>query len=361
MEDKRFPNNLSQENQILQSQNRRLRERLLQLYLQINQLTSISEANGIPVSTNQQQNHLSSKKLVGEYSFVKSERMILPNGAIYSATFNPKVDKVALAALNGSVTICSPQLKTTATIQAHSLACRDVFWSDAGLISCGFDKIMKIWDVEHQTSQDFYTGGLTHAVCGSDSDSNVLFAAASDNVFWVDKRRPSPITISVPSPATAVSTFDNLIIYGDYDGVLTAIDRRALHEGNKWEIPLGGGAFSHISKVLPSGKFVVTTAKSQPILIELDDEPHSTLMAYEAPMRFGCRADITEKNLIFSGDFATLCGGRMAGFCDGLGEPFLFEDVGGFDYGAIFINNIAQKVLTYSEDGVITVYSLKQL
>ena len=363
MDQKQFPS-LSEENQILQSENRRLRERLLELYLQINTLSSVSQANGIPLTNASNNQYISSKKLVGEYQFVQTERSILPTGAIYSAALNPKADRIALAALNGTVTIITGSLSTVAQIQAHSLSCRDVFWGEVGLISCGFDKFVKIWDVEKQTSQDFNTGGLTHAVCGTESDPNTIYAAATDNVFWIDKRRPSPITITVDSPATAVTTYGDYIIYGDTTGRIKYLDKRKMDE--VYEIFMDGesGAVSSLSKVISGGRFVVTTAKGKPVLMSQTDsgeEPAPTGLSYEAPMRFGCRADITEKNLIFSGEFATLCGGRMAAFIDGdSGEPMLFEDVGGFDYGAIFINNIAQKVLTYSEDGVVTLYSLRQ-
>ena len=363
MEQKQFPS-LSEENQILQSENRRLRERLLELYLQINTLSSVSQANGIQLTHSSSNNHISSKKLVGEYQFVQTERSIMPTGAIYSAALNPKADRIALAALNGTVTIITGSLSPVHCIQAHSLSCRDVYWGEVGLISCGFDKFVKIWDVEKQTSQDFNTGGLTHAVCGSESDANTLYAAASDNVFWIDKRRPSPITITADSPATAVTTYNDYIIYGDTEGRIHYLDKRKMDEVFQIFLDGGSGPVSSLTKVISGGRFVVTTAKGKPVLMAESsdsDQPTPTGLAYEAPMRFGCRADITEKNLIITGDFATLCGGRMAAFIDGDGgEPMLFEDVGGFDYGAIFINNIAQKVLTYSEDGVVTIYSLRQ-
>ena len=362
MEAKQLPS-LSEENQILQSENRRLRERLLELYLQINTLSSVSQANGIPLSNSTNNNTISSKKLIGEYQFVKSERSIMPTGAIYSAALNPKGDRVALAALNGTVTIITGSLAQVQCLQAHSLACRDVYWGEVGLVSCGFDKFVKIWDVEKQTSQDFNTGGLTHAVCGSEIDPNTVFAAASDNVFWIDKRRPSPINISVDSPATAVTTYNDYIIYGDKSGTIKYLDKRKMDEVYSIFLDGENGPVSSLTKVISGGRFVVTTSKGRPILMAdgSDDEPIPTGLSYEAPMRFGCRADIMESNLMFSADFATLCGGRMAAFIDGdSGQPMLFEDVGGFDYGAIFINNIAQKVLTYSEDGVVTIYSLRQ-
>ena len=363
MEEYIFPPSPSEENQALQSENRRLRERLLELYLQINTLSSASDSEGISFPSSQSCTHISSKKLIGDYVFQQTERCILSTGAIYSAALNPKGDRVALAALNGNVSIMSQSLTPMTCLQAHSLACRDVYWGEVGLISCGFDKYVDIWDVEFQMCQHIYTGGLCHAVCGSENDQNTVFAAAYENVFWIDKRRPSPITIGVDTPATAVTTYDNFIIYGDKDGRVKYIDKRKMEEVYEILLDDESGPVSSLSKVISGGRFVVTTSKGKPVLMseDADKEPSPTGLSYEAPMRFGCRTDITEKNLIFSGDFATLCGGRMAAFIDGdSGEPVLFEDVGGFDYGAIFINNIAQKVLTYSEDGVVTIYSLRQ-
>jgi hypothetical protein len=63
---------------------------------------------------------------------------------------------------------------------------------------------------------------------------------------------------------------------------------------------------------------------------------------------------------MFDGDFAVVCGGKSASLIDGAaeGSPRLFESVGGFQYGGVFMTSIYQKILTYSEDGMVSVWSL---
>jgi len=352
------PSNLSEENQALQSENKNLRERLLELYLQINTLSTISHDFAIPIPSNGKSG--TNSPIASDYSFIQTEHTILQTGAVYSAAVSPSGDQVALSSINGAVTILTSSLKPVITLNAHNLSCRDVFWGASSLVSCGFDKTVKVWDVEKQKSQDIGTGGLCHSVCGHSNDSNSILCATGESVLWIDKRRQTPVRIPHDSPITSVTTFRDQIIYGGYDGSIYAVDKRALQNGSIWKIGLEGGAVSSLSRVLVEGQCVVTTSKSQPVLLEINTKVNTSLLAFEPPMRFGCRADITEKNLIFGSDFSSVCGGRMAAFCSGLSEPFLFEDVGGFDYGAIFLSEIAQKVLTYSEDGVIAVWSIKQ-
>ena len=346
---------LSEENQALQSKNRKLRERLLELYLQINTLSVISD----DLDISQKKISFSPSNL-DDFSFVKSEHKILSTGAIYSAAVSPSSDLTALASINGDLTILTTNLKHVSTLKAHSLSCRDVYWGKSGLFSCGFDKFIKIWDLETQKSQDIQTGGLCHQVCGTDLDLSSIFCATGSSCLWFDKRRQTPLKISNDSPITSVTTFQNLIIYGGYDGKIYSVDKRSLHSGPLWSLNLNGGSISSLSKFLNTGQCIITTTKSQPVLLEINNDIKTTILGYESPMRFGCRADITEKNLIFGSDFSTVCGGRMASFCSGLSDVYIFEDVSGFDYGGIFLSDLGQKVLTYSEDGVISIWTIKQ-
>lgn len=346
---------LSKENQILHSENRKLRERLLELYSQINTLSSLSENLNVDL------NKLTVKQNNSDYFFVLNERTILPTGAIYSASLSPVKDLIALAGFNGSINIVSSSLKQIKTIQAHSQACRDLYWGSSGLISCGFDKLLKIWDVEKDVSQDYNTGGLCHAVCGLRENDNSIFAASGKKIFWIDKRRDTPVTISTPSKTTAVCTYKNYIIYGEYDGHIRVVDKRSLQSNYLYEKKLDNSPISSFSRVLSSGVCVITTTTTKPVLLKIEENKFIlSSLQFEKPTRFGTRADIIEKNIIFSGEFATVCGGRMGSFADGYSQPIPLEDIGGFDYGAIFISNLAQKVLTYSEDGTVTVYSLAQ-
>ncbi|OHT08291.1 hypothetical protein TRFO_04898 [Tritrichomonas foetus] len=357
--------NLSEKNQNLQSENRRLRERLLELYVQINTLTSISDDLGIrqtPISEARYQNFRQNTSVTSSYKFVQSESAILPGGAIYSATLDPKGENIAVASLSGAITILTASLKSGATLPGHqSLACRDVFWSSSGLVSCGFDKKIKFWDINKLVSQDIDAGGLAHSVCGLSDDSNSVFAAAGDQIFWIDRRRKTPITIAAGTQATAVSCYKDLLIFGGYDGFVSIVDRRALHSGSIAHLDIHGGPISSLSRVLDTGHCTVTPSYLSPEMIVIGDSVEIEELQIESPGRFGCRADITDKSLIFDGDVATICGGRMAAFWDGAGEPQTFDDVGGFVYGALFMTNISQKVLTYSEDGVVSIWSLRQL
>lgn len=358
--------NLSEKNQNLQSENRRLRERLLELYVQINTLASLSDDLGINIENDAENKYEPAKKQLKplrSWRFIQSENTILPGGAIYSAAIDPKSDNVALASLSGNITIMPASLKVGITINAHTLACRDVYWGSVGLVSCGFDKYIRIWDVQTQTSQNISTKSLAHSVCGLDDDSNTVFGASGDQVFWVDTRRQTPITLFAGAPVTAVSCTQNLLLFGGYDGFVSVVDRRSLHAGTLAHLDIGGPPISSLSRVLPTGQCIATTTKNRPNMIVIGDNIEQHELPIEAPGRFGCRADITEKSLIFDGDYATVCGGKMAIFCDGAkgSRPQYFEDVGGFEYGAIFMTNISQKVLTYSEDGVVTVWSLRQM
>jgi hypothetical protein len=111
------------------------------------------------------------------------------------------------------------------------------------------------------------------------------------------------------------------------------------------------------------GKCVVTSTFQSPKVLTVGEKIDMEDVKIEGPRRFGCRADITEKSLIFDGDWATVCGGKIAVFCDGAAgsESQPFETVGGFQYGALFMTNIRQKILTYSEDGVVAVWSVTQM
>ena len=347
-----------QKNQGLQAENRRLRERLLQLYIQIDSLSAISEDLGdVP------EIHSSRRlaKKVANYTFTQTDTVILPGGAVYSAALDPKGENVALASLNGSVAVLTQSLKQSQVLNGHLFSCRDVNWGPAGLVSCGFDKTIRLWDLEKATSQVIETGGLAHGVCGANGDRNTVFAAAGDQIYWIDKRRPTPITIAAGTQATSVTSYNNLLLFGGYDGFINIVDRRALQNGPIAHVELGGGPVSSLSRVLATGRCVATSSNGSPQVLVIGDSVEQHEMRVEAPGRFGCRADITERNLVFDGDYATVCGGRMAVFCDGAigSSPKALEDVGGFQYGAIFMTNISQKVLSYSEDGVVSVWSLR--
>lgn len=351
---------LPEKNQNLQSHNKRLREHLLQLYIQINTLSAISEEVGTP-----DDNPVSSRshRNISSYTFSRSESLVIPGGACYAAAMDPKEENVALAALNGSITIVSDGLKQKEVLQAHEFGCRDVHWDSSGLISCGLDKKIKLWDVEKGSGQVICdTGALCHSVCGLAGDANLVFAAGGDQIFWIDKRRPTPITIAAGQSATSVSSFNNMLLYGGYDGFIDIMDRRMLQAGPVAHLELGGGPISSISHVLESGRCVAMTLNSSPQVLVIGDSVEQHELMIDPPSRFGCRADITDKNLVFEGDYATVCGGNMAVFCDGAigSAPQVLENFGGFQYGAIFMTNISQKILTYSEDGVVSIWSLRE-
>ena len=354
--------NLSEINQNIQIENRRLRERLLELYVQINSLTSFSEDIGIS-TTLQETSKYRRLSNAAPYRFVQQESMILPGGAIYSASLNPKEDVFALASLSGAITVMSTDLKTSCVLSGHSLSCRDVYWSEIGLISCGFDRKVKLWDVqEGKTSREFETNGLAHSVCGMKNDVNSIFAASGDKIYWIDTRRKTPITVSSESQTTAVTCWNDYIIYGGYDGYLNIMDRRNIQGGKISGIDLGGGPISSFSRVLDSGRFIASTVKAPHQLIQIGDEIKRTSMPCDAPGRFGCRGAINDKSLIFEGDYEAVCGGKMGIFFEGNSGniPQILEDVNGFIYGALFITNLSHKILTYSEDGALSVWSLRQ-
>ena len=387
--------NLSEKNQNLHSENRRLRERLLELYVQINTLNSISEDLGIKQSQAVDQSRYQFfNQNKGLYKFIQSENIVLPGGAIFSADLEPaKGENVAIASHSGTLSILSsqPGLKVASTIEAHSLACRDVYWNSSGsLVSCGFDKKIKFWDFEKSVSvNDIDTEGLAHSICGFKDDPNNVFVAAGEQIYWIDRRRQTPITISAESvqnnndqeieksiitrsfhentcnrnQATAVTCFKDLLLYGGYDGYISIVDRRSLHAGIMAHLDIQGGPISSLSRVLDIGKCIVTSSFKSPEILVIGDTVEQTELKMEAPGRFGCRSDITDKSLIFNGDFATVCGGKMAVFWDGApdSEPQTFDEISGFVYGALFITNISQKVLTYNEDGVVSIWSLRQL
>ena len=372
-----IPQNLSEKNQSLQSENRRLRERLLELYVQIDSLSAIAEDKGIfeqTDSTEEKQNLLSNtgnlfsknpnyiqQRSKPEFEFNQTENIILPGGAIYSATVNPKSTFIAVGSLSGTITILTHNLKTSSTLNGHSFACRDVIWGSPGLISCGFDKTIRIWDVETNTNQCFETNGLAHSVTVLEGDENSIFAAAGTHIYWIDKRRQTPITISSECKTTAVSSFQDYILFGGYDGYVNIVDRRHLHGGIISHVSLEGGPISSISKVLPSGQCIGISMNNSPMLIQLNESKTSTKpLPFDPPERFGCRGDIIGKNIIFENDYSTMCGGKMSAFSDGSNTPTLLKDINGFKYGAIFMGNIAQKIITYSEDGVVSMWSAHQ-
>lgn len=351
--------NLSEMNQNLQIENRRLRERLLDLYVQINSLTSFSEEIGISASQEAAKYRRISNAT--PYRFVQQECMVLPGGAIYSASLGPRGDVFALGSLSGAITLMSSDLRTSCVLSGHSLACRDVCWSDVGLISCGFDHMIKLWDVqEGKVLREFDTGGLAHSVCGTERDANCIFAASGNKIFWIDTRRTTPITVSSDSQATAVTCWNDYIIYGGYDGRLNVLDRRNIQGGRISGVDLGGGPISSFSRVLSSGQFVASTVRAPHQLVQIGDEITRTSMQCDAPGRFGCRAAISEKSMIFEGDYEAVCGGKMGIFFEGNSGniPQILDDVNGFIYGALFITKLAHKVLTYSEDGVVSLWSL---
>lgn len=370
-----FPTqNLSEKNLNLQSENRRLRERILELYVQINTLSSISEDLGINQPNNADNHYQPSKQNkadLGTYKFVQSERTILPGGATYSAALEPKGENIAVASLSGSITILTSSLKSTATLRSHSLSCRDVYWSSSGLVSCGFDKKIKFWDLNTMTSQDVDTNGLAHSIGGLEDDPNSIFVAAGDQIFWIDRRRQTPITIAAETQATAVTCYKNYLLFGGYDGFVNVVDKRSLNAGKIAHLNINGGPISSLSRVLSSnGTCVVTPSFTSPELLIIDNNDTGSnngikqrKLNIESPNRFGCRSDITDKSLIFDGDFATICGGKNATFWDGVtdSKPQLLDNVGGFIYGALFLTNISQKVITYSEDGIVSIWSLRQM
>ncbi|KAK8852443.1 hypothetical protein M9Y10_017419 [Tritrichomonas musculus] len=366
-----FPSqNLSEKNQNLQSENRRLRERILELYVQINTLSSISDELGINQTKPTESRYpipKQNKADIGTYKFVQSERTILPGGATYSAALEPKGENIAVASLSGTITILTSSLKSTATLRSHSLSCRDVYWSSSGLVSCGFDKKIKFWDLNTLTSQDIDADGLAHSIGGLENDPNSIFVAAGDQIFWIDRRRQTPITIAAETQATAVTCYKNYLLFGGYDGFVNVVDRRSLNSGKISHIDINGGPISSLSRVVDSTGFCIATPSyTSPELLIIDESSNDIKrkkLNIDSPNRFGCRSDITDKSLIFDGDFATICGGKNATFWDGVqdSEPQLLDNVGGFIYGALFMTNISQKVLTYSEDGIVSIWSLRQM
>jgi hypothetical protein len=291
------------------------------------------------------------------YQFIRTHSIGLPGGALYSAASDPPGSHIALASLSGSITILTSALKQSTILSGHALACRDVCWTSAGLVSCGFDRTIRIWDVEKSSGQVIETSGLAHSVCRSESDPNSLFAAAGDQILWIDKRRSTPITIAAGSPATAVTAFDHILLFGGYSGAVSVVDRRALQSGRLATVAIGGRPLSALSKCLPGGVCVAMSAGSPPHVLEVGDVIEQRAMEIEAPGRFGCRADITGRGMVFRGRFAAVCGGKMAAFVDGdEGASQAFESQRGFQYGAIFMSAIAQKILTYSEDGVVALW-----
>lgn len=362
-----FPSqNLSEKNQNLQSENRQLRQKLLELYVQINTLSSISNDLGVP-QWKEQENRKTrklSRSKIRSYKFVQSESTILQGGAIYSAALEPKGENIAVASLSGSITILTSSLRPNATLPSQSFACRDVFWTSSGLVSCGFDKKIKFWDLNKLTSQDIDANGLAHSIGGLQDDPNSVFVAAGDTVFWIDRRRQTPITISAGTQATAVTCYKDYLLYGGYDGYVSIVDKRSLNTGNIAHLNIEGGPISSLSHVLEkSGNCIVTSSYKSPKMLNFGDKIELKELHVDAPDRFGCRSDITDNSLIFDGDLATICGGKIASFWDGVpdSEPQLLDDVGGFIYGGIFMTNLSQKLLTYSEDGIISIWSLRQM
>jgi WD40 repeat protein len=247
---------------------------------------------------------------------------------------DPRGESTALASLSGSITILNSELKQSAILPGHSLACRDLSWGTAGLVSCGFDKTVRIRSIPKATCQVFETNGLAHSVCGKDSDPNVLFSASGDQIFWIDKRRQTPITVPAGTHARAVTASKDFLLFGGYSGILTLINRRSLQSGPIATVELSGGPVSSLSKVRGSKLCVAVSAWNSPQILELNETIGQHELHTEPPGRFGCRADITEKGLYFDGDFATVCGGKRVTFIDGVSNtcPQLFESVGGFQY-----------------------------
>jgi hypothetical protein len=96
------------------------------------------------------------------------------------------------------------------------------------------------------------------------------------------------------------------------------------------------------------------------MLLTIGETMDQQELPIEPPARFGCRADISDKRLMFAGEFGAVCGGQMAVFCDGEieGENQVLDSMGGFQYGAVFMSNISHRILTYSEDGLVSLWSL---
>jgi hypothetical protein len=189
-------------------------------------------------------------------------------------------------------------------------------------------------------------------------DSNLLFVAAGDQILWIDKRRAAPITIPAGTPATAVTAFNDLLLFGGYSGTVVVVDRRALQSGRVASVNLGKSPVSALSKCIASGRCVAMSADGAPQVLEIGDTVVHQELKIEAPQRFGSRADIIGKGMVFRGEFSAVCGGKMATFVDGSrGSTRPFESLGGFQYGAIFMTSIAQKILTYSEDGIVALWA----
>ena len=347
------PPNYTEKNQGLQADNRRLKERLLQLYMQIDALSTVSDSLGGTAEK--------SGDLAPAYGFVQTDSTVIPGGAIYSAALDPQGRRVALASLSGSVTVVSPTLGQQAVLTGHEFACRDVKWGAAGLVSCGFDKTIRIWDVPKAVSQTVPTAGLAHSVCSQDDDQNVVFGAAGDQIYWIDKRRSTPLSIAAGTEATSVACFHDMLLFGGYDGFITIVDRRALQNGPLARIEIDGGPISSISRVIETGRCVVMSSNGPPQVLVVGDTVQQRIKV-DPPMRFGCRADITEHNWLSKTDYAALFGGRDAVFFSGSEDCPLqrLESIGGFHYGAIFTTAVSHKVLSYSEDGVVSLWSVRK-
>jgi WD40 repeat protein len=340
---------LSERHRSLCSENRRLRERLLELCGQLNTLSSISDSLDPPAAF---------AGAAPARAFARTHSAVLPGGALYCAASDPAGERAALGSLSGSVAVLDAGLRQSAVLAGHALACRDVSWTAAGLASCSFDRTVRLWDLETGASRAIATGGLAHSVARAEGDANALFAAAGDQVLWIDARRAAPIAIPAGAPATAVAVCGDRLLFGGYAGDVAVVDRRALHAGRIATVAVGGGPVSALSRCLPPGICVATSAGAPPRLIEVADTVVARDLGGDAPGRFGCRADITGRGMVFRGRFAAVCGGKTATFVDGderLAHPL--ETPGGFQYGAIFMASIAQKILTYSEDGVVALWA----
>jgi hypothetical protein len=100
------------------------------------------------------------------------------------------------------------------------------------------------------------------------------------------------------------------------------------------------GCDSGLSRAFSSGRCVAAAAA--PRMIELRiTECHG--LGIDLPRRFGCRSDITDRDHVHRRAEQSLR---------------LYESVRVFQYGGVFVTSISQKILTYSEEGMVSVWSL---
>lgn len=275
----------AEENKALTAQNRHLRNRLFELYSQLNALTNLSKELSLPKSE--------SLKLHSLFQLTK--RVIVPGGAVYSAAVSPLASHLAFASFSGSISIHSSSSFENSTIfKAHSKACRDLIWNSDWLVSVGFDKYVRFWDVDSgKATFELDTNGLANSVCGFDTSN--IYVAAGKSVFWIDPRKPTPIQISTDFTTTAVSVYKNFIIYGGYDEDIFIVDKRNLRNLHKFSY--GATPISSISKTSVTGKILIVCSELNPILLDLETTTSSKIVGIDSPMRYGCRADIVEKGI----------------------------------------------------------------